>query len=84
MRTYEAHITLEPTLTQEQRKDVEYIAGCYRFHAGDIALDKNSVDAWLNIEKAYFVTGHCQKLTECITRTKELVIVLQETGYKVL
>lgn len=85
MRSFESHITLDPKqLTTEDRKNIEAKSKVYRFHAGDISLDRDSVDAWMNLEKAYFVTGHGLTYSNIEVRTKNLVIALQYAGYKVL
>lgn len=79
---YESHVTIEPVF-DERREQAKAIAIKHGFRLADLLMKKRSEETEERSSKDTFMTGHGKHFEDIETRTKNLVIALQEDGYKV-
>lgn len=79
---YEAHITIEPVFDFD-RDYAGYIAEDYGFKLAHLLMKKRKEDTEERSSKDTFMTGHSKSFKDLEQRTKECIIELQASGFKV-
>ena len=78
----EAHVTIEPVFG-EQLAAVGIIAKTCGFRVADLLMQKDRKATPERSDKDTFMTGHSKSRSDIETRTKDLVMRLQQCGIKV-
>jgi len=79
---YESHITIEPVF-DAALENAKRLAQTKAFRVADLLMKKRAEDTPQRSAYDTFMTGHSVNREDIMTRTKELVLLLQEAGVKV-
>lgn len=80
---YEAHITIEPLLTDELRTFAQDVVKPFKFKLADLLMIKRDKATEQRSDKDTFMTGHSKSRLDIETRTRDAVVWLQQHGIKV-
>ena len=79
---YESHVTIEPVF--EDRLDlVSTIAWCFKFKPAKLLMQKREEDTPERSKYDTFMTGHSDSYEDLSERTKAIVGLLKDNGFKV-
>ena len=79
---YEAHITIEPVF-DDRLTLLKNIAEAYSYRVADLLMQKRVADTAQRSKFDTFMTTRDKDWDVIVTNTKNLVLELQERGYKV-
>jgi hypothetical protein len=79
---YEAHVTIDPVFDID-RERAAIIAGYHKFKLANLIMRKREADEETPAQDDTFMTGHGKDLYDIKSRTKNLILTLQQFNFKV-